>query len=91
MAYWGEAMTYHHPVWQEQDYQKGRETLERLGSSPEKRQLKAKTAMEKDLLGELRFYTGKEIKLNAIKPWCAIMKTSIKNILKMMRLILFMP
>src|SRR4051794_21533210 len=31
MAYWGEAMTYNHPVWREQDAARGREALARLG------------------------------------------------------------
>ena len=30
MAYWGEAMTYNHAIWHEQDYEKGRLTLQKL-------------------------------------------------------------
>ena len=34
MAYWGEAMTYNHPVWFEQDAAKARAVLARLGPTP---------------------------------------------------------
>jgi len=30
MSYWGEAMTYNHPLWSEQDYEKGIEALTKL-------------------------------------------------------------
>lgn len=30
MSYWGEAMTYNHPLWSEQDYDKGIEALTKL-------------------------------------------------------------
>lgn len=30
MAYWGEAMTYNHPLWREQDYERGIAALSRL-------------------------------------------------------------
>lgn len=30
MAYWGEAMTYNHPLWSEQDFEKGTEALKKL-------------------------------------------------------------
>lgn len=50
MAYWGEAMTCNHPIWQEQDYKKGKEALGKLGSTQEGRLAKAKTEIEKDFL-----------------------------------------
>jgi len=37
MAYWGEAMTYNHPIWDRQDLQAGRAALLKLGSSPAER------------------------------------------------------
>ena len=30
MAYWGEALTYNHNLWSQQDYEKGRDALDRL-------------------------------------------------------------
>src|SRR4051795_134652 len=38
MAYWGEAMTYTHPVWMQQDTAAARAVLGRLGATPEARQ-----------------------------------------------------
>jgi tetratricopeptide (TPR) repeat protein len=37
MAYWGEAMTFNHPVWNEVDVQAGRAALAKFGSTPEAR------------------------------------------------------
>ncbi|HEX7676549.1 MAG TPA: hypothetical protein VF713_00380, partial [Thermoanaerobaculia bacterium] len=50
MAYWGEAMTYTHPVWFQQDAAAARATLQRLGATPEERLAKAKTERERDYL-----------------------------------------
>ncbi|HEU5154302.1 MAG TPA: tetratricopeptide repeat protein [Gemmatimonadales bacterium] len=46
MAYWGEAMSYNHPVWQSQDRDKAVAALAKLGSTPEARRAKAKTERE---------------------------------------------
>src|SRR5262245_21777670 len=43
MAYWGEAMTYNHPVWMEQDRGAARKTLARLAPTREARIARAKT------------------------------------------------
>ncbi|NNF03880.1 MAG: hypothetical protein HKN17_05380 [Rhodothermales bacterium] len=37
MAYWGEAMTYNHPLWREVDVEAARETLARLAPTAEER------------------------------------------------------
>jgi len=50
MAYWGEALTYTHPVWVEQDVKSAREALLRLAPTPEARVAKAPTEREKDYL-----------------------------------------
>jgi tetratricopeptide (TPR) repeat protein len=50
MAYWGEAMTYNHPVWFQQDLAAARAALARLAATPEARQGRAGTAREKDYL-----------------------------------------
>ena len=50
MAYWGEAMTYTHPVWAEQDRDKAVGALARLGASPQARIEKARTDREKDYM-----------------------------------------
>src|SRR5262249_13975807 len=47
MAYWGEAMTYNHPLWSEQDRDAARRALERLAPTPAERLAKAPTPREK--------------------------------------------
>ena len=47
MAYWGEAMTYTHPIWNQQDVPAAREALSRLGPDAEARLAKATTARER--------------------------------------------
>ena len=50
MAYWGEAMTYNHSLWGEQDYEAGITALQKLGQDDQARQGKAATPLEKDFL-----------------------------------------
>jgi len=50
MAYWGEAMSYNHPVWFQQDTAAGRATLERLAPKLDGRLAKAGTERERDYL-----------------------------------------
>lgn len=50
MAYWGEALSYNHPLLREQDLETPRAVLERLGSSLEARLAKAPTLREKGFL-----------------------------------------
>jgi tetratricopeptide (TPR) repeat protein len=50
MAYWGEALTYNHPLWGEQDLTAARSALARLAPTPEERAAKAPTARERDYL-----------------------------------------
>ena len=47
MAYWGEAMTYDHPIWAEYDRNGAVSVLSRLGKSPAERRAKAATEREK--------------------------------------------
>lgn len=50
MAYWGEAMSYNHPIWFRQNREAAVTALNRLGSSPESRAIKAPTTREKAYL-----------------------------------------
>ena len=50
LAYWGEAMTFNHPIWEQQDRRAARAALQKLGPTPEERLAKAKTEREKDYL-----------------------------------------
>ena len=60
MAYWGEAMACNQTLWLNQDAATARESLLRLGPTPEARLAKASTAREKDYLRavEILFGTG---------------------------------
>ena len=60
MAYWGEAMTYDHPVWNEQDVDAGRAALLKLAPTPAERAAKVSTARERAYLGavELLYADG---------------------------------
>lgn len=63
MAYWGEAMTFNHPLWAQQDRQAALEVLRRLGETPEARAAKAPTEREKEYLRSLEvlYGTGDEV------------------------------
>ncbi len=50
MAYWGEAMTYNHPLWAEQDYEAGVAALNKLSPSVEERVERCVTPIEKDFM-----------------------------------------
>jgi tetratricopeptide (TPR) repeat protein len=50
MAYWGEAMTFTHPLWNQQDVARGRAALARLGPTPADRAAKAGSPLERDWL-----------------------------------------
>lgn len=62
MAYWGEAMTYTHPVWFQQDAEAARAALRRLGATPAERLAKAPTEREKDYLRTLDVLYGEGAK-----------------------------
>jgi hypothetical protein len=79
MAYWGEAMTYNHPLWQEQDYKKGNEILLQLAATPEERIAKAKTALEKDFIGGINILYGKGNKAERDSTYAAYMGALYKK------------
>ena len=58
MAYWGEALTYTHPVWVEQDAPAARAVLQRLAPTAEARSAKAPTRREKDYLQTVEILYG---------------------------------
>jgi tetratricopeptide (TPR) repeat protein len=58
MAYWGEAMTYNHPVWMEQDRGAARKALSRLAPTREARVARAKTKREQDYLRAVEILYG---------------------------------
>ena len=58
MAYWGEALNYTHPVWNEQDSVAARATLQRLAATPATRRTKAPTARERGYLEAVELLYG---------------------------------
>ena len=58
MAAWGEAMTYNHPLWQQEEREAARQALERLAPSPEERLAKAPTEREKGYLRAVEILFG---------------------------------
>ncbi len=75
MAYWGEAMTYNHPVWDQVDVAAGRAALEKLGATPEARAAKAGTAREKGYLAALDLlFWGKGTKEQRDAQYATAMK-----------------
>ncbi len=79
MAYWGEAMTYNHPLWQEQNYDKGTEILNALAPTPEGRIEKAKTELEKDFIGGINILYGAGDKATRDSSYAAYMETLYKK------------
>jgi tetratricopeptide (TPR) repeat protein len=62
MAYWGEAMTFNHPVWMQQDLNAGRAALNKLGPTSSERRAKAKTDREKEYLDAVEILYGEGTK-----------------------------
>lgn len=58
LAYWGEAMTYNQPLWNEQDLSAARKVLTKLASTEAGRIEKAKTEREKDLIKAVNLLYG---------------------------------
>src|SRR4029078_13285434 len=50
LAYWGEAMSYNHPLWAEQDQAAARRALERLAPTAAARAAKAPAGKERELI-----------------------------------------
>ena len=58
MAYWGEAMTYNHPIWDRQDLQAGRAALLKLGASPAERIPRTTAPREQGFLAAVELLYG---------------------------------
>jgi hypothetical protein len=58
MAYWGDAMTFNHPVWMEQDLAAARHALSKLAPSAAMRRAKAATDREKAYLDAVEILYG---------------------------------
>ena len=58
MAYWGEAMTYNHSLWQRQEKEKALTALNRLAPTAEEREKLATTELQKDFFRSLEVLFG---------------------------------
>jgi tetratricopeptide (TPR) repeat protein len=58
LAYWGEALTYHHPIWSEQDLDAAQAALNRLAADRAGRLAKAPTEREKGFLEAVEILYG---------------------------------
>jgi tetratricopeptide (TPR) repeat protein len=58
LAYWGEAMTYNHTIWMQQDYQKGLVALNKLSNVPNERVQAANLINEKGLMQAINILYG---------------------------------
>ena len=64
LAYWGEAMSYNHPLWAQQDREAGQRVLESLAPTLDGRLAKARLDKERALLTAIdKLYYGSEDKL----------------------------
>jgi tetratricopeptide (TPR) repeat protein len=62
MAYWGEAMTFNHPVWMQQDLASARAALNRLAPSADMRRSRAHTEREQAYLDAIETLYGEGAK-----------------------------
>ena len=73
MAYWGEAMTYTHPVWNQQTADSARAALRRLGPTPAARLARAPTEREKGYLRAVDVLYGEGSKAGRDTAYSAAM------------------
>jgi len=58
MAVWGEALTYNHTLWHEQDTAAARAAMTKLGATPQERVAHGRTAREREYLSSLEKLYG---------------------------------
>lgn len=75
MAYWGEALSYSQPLWFNEDVEKGRAALAKLGSTPEARAARAKTVREQHYLRAVEALWGPGSKPERDKAYADRMTT----------------
>src|SRR4051794_9362685 len=63
LGYWGEAMSYNHPLWAQQDLPAARKALEKLAPTAAARAAKAPAGKERDLIESIEVLFGAGDKL----------------------------
>jgi tetratricopeptide (TPR) repeat protein len=91
LAYWGDAMTYNHPLWAEQDYNSAIKTLKRFAATAEARVKKTKSPKEKNSCTLLTYFMAKETKRHVIAAIPMPCANCIVSILRMMKLQFCIP
>jgi len=79
MAYWGEAMTYNHPLWAEQDAAAARAVLARLGPDSASRSAKARNPKEAAWLNAVEALYGAGSKVERDRAYHARMEALFKS------------
>ena len=74
MAYWGEAMTFNHPVWMQQDLPAARAALLKLAPTADARRSKANTDREKGYLDAVEILYGEGTKEDRDMRYAAAMQ-----------------
>lgn len=73
MAYWGEAMTYNHPLWAEQDYDKAIAALKKLAPTPAERLARAGNGLEAGFMRAVDILYGEGSKFARDKAYAEYM------------------
>jgi hypothetical protein len=74
LAYWGEAMTFNHPIWDEQDVEAGRAALHKLAVTPEKRLAATPDPREKAFLQAVDILYGEGSKAERDRAYARAME-----------------
>jgi hypothetical protein len=74
MAYWGEAMTHNHPIWDEQDLVAARDVLVKLSATPEQRQQASDDPREQAWLGTLEVLYGEGTKAERDQAYARVLE-----------------
>jgi tetratricopeptide (TPR) repeat protein len=74
LAYWGEAMSFNHPLWAQQDLPAARRVLERLAPTAAGRAAKAPAGKERGLIESLEVLYGAGDKYARDVAYCTFMK-----------------
>lgn len=73
LAYWGEAMTHCHPIWQEEDREAARAVLARLAPTPAERAALAGDERERGLVAAVDVLFGEGTRAERARAYCAAM------------------
>src|SRR6185436_8694762 len=74
LAYWGEAMTFDHPIWGEQDTEAARQVLARLAPTPAQRAARASNEKERAWLGAAEALYGEGDKEARSRAWAEALR-----------------